>query len=275
MRAVNVPYEDLYVYLMDGRVNEEEEARMGESFLGNWVEEGNSFLFFTQPAHEEILLLLRARPDLNVLDNFHFTYEQWQGGGPDILRVDKFMIVPPWLDNEDCRQGIKILLDPGVVFGNGFHPTTRDCLRAIALSKEQRPFKRVLDLGTGTGLLALAAGFLGAERVLGVDLNPLCVETASKNVRLNRLEEIIEIVRGEAEELCTEPADLVAANIHFPVIRTFVEKREFIKNDRIILSGLMRSHARDAEDLLAEKNLCLMKKWDKDMTWYTLLAEKS
>ena len=269
-----VPYKDLYIYLINGQIGKDEETRMGERFIGNWVEEGNSFLFFSQPARKEIDLLLKARPDLEILDNFQFTYEQWQGGGLEPMAVGEFLIVPPWLKTEKALQGIVILLDPGVVFGNGLHPTTRDCLSAILLANELRPFKEVMDLGTGTGVLALAAGFLGAERVTGVDLNPLCVLTASKNVKLNRLEGVIDIVDAKVEDLREVTADLVVANIHFPVIREFMEIHDFSRNDRIIISGLMRSQAGEAEDVLNKKKFHFIKKWDSDMTWYTFLAEK-
>lgn len=65
---------------------------------------------------------------------------------------------------------IKIRLDPGVVFGNCLHPTTRDCLKALSLVAEMDPLDYVLDLGTGTGVLAVAAALLGAKRVVAVDL---------------------------------------------------------------------------------------------------------
>jgi ribosomal protein L11 methyltransferase len=271
---VSVPYNDLHIYLVNGQVEKEEESYMGERFLGNWVEDGNSFLFFSYPAHKEMGLLLRVRPDLTIIDNFHFTYEQWQGGGLDVLKVDEFIIMPPWLEIEVRRENIKILLDPGLVFGNGLHPTTRDCLRAISLTHKQRPFKKVLDLGTGTGVLALAACSLGAEHVVAVDLNPLCSETARKNVKLNNIEETIEIVTAKAEEYTEFDADLVIANIHFPVIREFLDLREFKQKDRFIISGLMRSQAREAADLLKKEDFHFLKKWEKDMTWFTFLAEK-
>jgi ribosomal protein L11 methyltransferase len=156
---VGVPYRELYVYLVSGVVEKNDEARMGAQFLGNWVEEGSSFLFFSRPANEHIKDLLTERPDLEILDEYHFTYEQWQGGGLDVLRIDDFVIVPPWLKSEDREEGIEILLDPGVVFGNGLHPTTRDCLRAIGLTNRQRPLKKVLDLGTGTGVLGQEPGY--------------------------------------------------------------------------------------------------------------------
>ena len=227
-----IPYKDLYVYLVNGQIEKKEEACMGEQFLGNWVEEGNSFLFFSNPANEKIAILLKTRPDLGILDNFYFSYEQWQGGELPELRVDDFIIVPPWLETEESPMGIRILMDPGVVFGNGLHPTTRDCLRAIALTKKQKPFRKVLDLGTGTGLLSLAAARLGSRRVVAVDLNLLAARTAVRNVKLNQLQNRVVVVQGNAEDVINYPADLVIANIHYDVMRHLINAGGFVEKKR-------------------------------------------
>ena len=267
------PYRDLYIYLLDGLVREDDEVLLGDTFLGNWVEEDSSFLFFKKPADKPLIRLLKRRSDLELVDDYCFTYEQWQGGGLDALRIEGFLIIPPWEKTVPNEGLIRILLDPGVVFGNGLHPTTRDCLRAIAWAHRKRPFSRVLDLGTGTGVLALAVACLGAERVLAADLNPLCVRTANKNVRLNGLNEIIEVVERPAEDFYDEPADLMVANIHHAVIRDLLERRMFRKKDRIIISGLMRSQAREIKTQLEGPCFRLLREWDHDMTWFTFLAE--
>jgi len=254
-------------------VREDDEVVLGDTFLGNWVEEDSSFLFFEKPADEMLIRLLKRRSDLELVDEYYFTYAQWQGGGLDALRIERFLIVPPWEKTFSTEGLIRILLDPGVVFGNGLHPTTRDCLRAIAWAHRKRPFSRVLDLGTGTGVLALALACLGAERVLAADLNPLCVRTANKNVRLNGLNEIIEVVERPAEDFYDEPADLMVANIHHVVIRDLLERRMFRKKDRIIISGLMRSQAREIKTQLMGPCFRLLREWDHDMTWFTFLAE--
>jgi ribosomal protein L11 methyltransferase len=217
--------------------------------------------------------LLKRRSDLELVDDYYFTYEQWQGGGLDALRIEGFLIVSPWEKTVLPAGMIRILLDPGVVFGNGLHPTTRYCLRAITCAHRQRPFSRVLDLGTGTGVLAIAVARLGAERVLAADLNPLCVKTANKNVRLNGLDEIIEVVEKPAEDFYDEPADLMVANIHHAVIRDLLEKRVFRKRDRVIISGLMRSQAREVKTQLVSGHFRLLREWEHDMTWFTFLAE--
>ena len=89
--------------------------------------------------------------------------------------------------NNTNGEKLSILLDPGLVFGTGTHPTTRDCLDALELAAGSKKFNTVLDLGTGTGLLALAAAKLGSKGVVAADLNLLAAKTAERNVKLNHL----------------------------------------------------------------------------------------
>ena len=267
-------YQDLYIYMIKGLVSERDESLFGDAFLGNWVEDNSSFLFFSKPSKESVSELIRKHTDLSLLDNYHFTYEQWQGGGIGPIWVDGFLIVPPWMEMSSNEGLIKIILDPGVVFGNGLHPTTKDCLRALTCARSQGPFDRVLDLGTGTGILALVAASLGAREVLALDLNRLCVKTAGENVRLNKLNSIVQVVEGRASRFANEPADLVVANIHYEVVNELLEKRDFIDNDRLIISGLMRSQYRAVKNQLERHHFQVFREWDDEMTWFTVLARK-
>jgi len=260
------------VYVLNGRVSWEEEARLGDGFLGNWVEGECSFLFFGRQARKELTGLLATRPDLRFDDEYRFTYDEWQGGGLEPVRIDPFLIVPPWVRLDPQAGLTTILLDPGVVFGNCLHPTTRDCLKALAWAHGRRPFLRVLDLGTGTGVLALAAARLGAESVLAVDLNPLCVKTAARNVTLNGLQGLIEVRKGRAEDFANDPADLVIANIHAGVIRALLDMDGFRGRHGLILSGLMRSQAREIKGALAKAGYEVVREWDDAMTWFTLVG---
>jgi ribosomal protein L11 methyltransferase len=272
LAALASPYEHLYIYLIKGQVPHEEESSLGLSFLGNWVEEDTCFLFFRNPSEAIVSELMKRHPELQLLENYHFSYEEWQGAFSEPLSIDRFLIVPPWVDAVEGPGETKILLDPGLVFGTGLHASTRDSLKALSYVHSRFAVRNVVDLGTGTGVLALASALLGAEHVLAVDLNPLCIKTARKNVEWNHLESRIEVKEGRAEDSAELQADLVLANIHWDVLKTLLQKEGFRKNPWIVLSGLMRSHARDLESDLARYGLRIVKAWEDEATWYTMLV---
>jgi ribosomal protein L11 methyltransferase len=267
------PYKDLYVYLVDGPVPSRFEAGLGGAFLGNWVEGMQSFLFFSRPSWDEVKRLLGDMPELVVMDEFRFTYDEWQGGGLEPTRIGPFLIHPPWLSVDPCLNEIHIILDPGVVFGNGLHPTTRDCLLALSHVFERgSDVERVIDLGTGTGILAIASAKLGASRVAAVDLNPLCVRTALRNVGLNGLEGKIRVYEGRAEDRIGEETDLVVANLHFGLIERLLRMGGFRSASGVIISGLLRTRWREVGHALMMKGYRIEKEWDHEMTWFTILA---
>jgi ribosomal protein L11 methyltransferase len=124
---------------------------------------------------------------------------------------------------------ILVHLDPCIVFGTGYHPTTRTCLQALwEIYQKERP-KKVLDLGTGSGILALTAAKWGAEKVLAIDCNELAVETALRNVWSNGESQRIEVRKGNAEDFIEEKADLICANIHLQVIESVLKKKAFFQ----------------------------------------------
>lgn len=267
-----MPYSELFIYHVLGRVEEEDEELLGDGFIGNWVEDDSSFLFFSVPSEWTVRDLLKKRAGLNLLDDYRFTYDEWQGGGLAPLKIGPFLIVSPWEETRRESSEIRIKLDPGVVFGTGLHPTTRDCLRALDYVRREDTFRYVLDLGTGTGILSIAAAYLGAERVVALDLNPLCVKTARKNVALNGLGKVIEVIEGDAGILGNESADLIVLNIHHEVISGFIETGGLGAAKWVIISGLMRSAGRQIRARLGDCGLCLVREWDHEMTWYTMIA---
>ena len=105
---------------------------------------------------------MASKPQLKLLDQFYMTYDQWHGGDDSPIIVGSFVVTPPWNQSVGKhhvkRGGHHIVLDPGVVFGTGLHPTTRDCLEAIELAFSHQMPEFVVDIGTGTGLLALCSG---------------------------------------------------------------------------------------------------------------------
>jgi len=134
----------------------------------------------------------------------------------NVLRIGRRIVVQPsWRDYTPAPGDIVIRLDPGMAFGTGLHPTTQMCL--AALEELIHPEAEVLDLGTGSGILAIAAAKLGAGRVLAVDNDPVAVKTARDNVMANRVQETVRVKRGSFIE-SPGSYDLVAVNILAKVI---------------------------------------------------------
>ena len=160
-----------------------------------------------------------------------------------------------------------------MVFGTGHHPTTRSCLKGLWEIYQQETPKRVLDLGTGSGVLALAAAKWGAERVLAVDCNELAVDTARRNVLLNKEFERIEVVLGKAEDFIEEEADLLCANLHLQVLETLAHKRGFFRKEWIVLSGLFIRDGEKLEQALNQRSIQTFQKL-QERNWLTLVGRK-
>lgn len=265
------PYDDLFIYYIQGRLNRTEPAK-GRGFIGNWEEEGFSFLFFSKPADDEVAEMLKENPGVRLLDRYQMGYEEWQGGRIEPLSIGDWFIAPPWNRTPTPTGMNRLTLDPGVVFGTGTHPTTRDCLEMIRRVCDREAVETVADVGTGTGLLALAAARTGCKRVLAFDFNRLAVETARRNILLNGLEERVLAFQGRAEDFMAIPADLRIANIHFDVMKHLLDSPDFCNSRWFILSGLLRSEARETAAMLARLPAEVLETRVRDGIWHTFLG---
>jgi len=271
----NIPYKELYIYYLKGHIGQKENF-FDNTFLGNWEEEGFSFLFFSNPSGDTVDKLLKLQPELTLIDHYQMSYEEWLGGSLEPFQAGHFFIHPPW-DVPDkhasvTNESIDIILDPGVVFGSGKHTTTRDCLEAIELAFSNGTIESAIDLGTGTGLLAIAAAKMGCSSVLAVDLNYLAAKTAEQNARLNQIEHKILTIRSSAEYFLDNDTDLVIANIHYDVMKTLLSSKGFLGRKFFILSGLFRSQAKEVASTLSGYPVSTLKKWEYDGIWHTFLG---
>lgn len=138
--------------------------------------------------------------------------EAWKQHFTPVQASSRIMIRPPWHELESDNDSLVVTLDPGMAFGTGTHPTTRLCLQLL----EDLPLdgQKVLDAGTGTGVLAIAAMLLGARSVVATDIDPVAVRQSRQNVALNKLEQSI-LVHEDAMAQTPEggPFAIVIANI--------------------------------------------------------------
>ena len=165
------------------------------------------------------------------------------------FRVGKSLIVKPIWEEYEAKDGdLVVELDPGMAFGTGDHETTNMCMKALEeyVTKDSVVF----DVGCGSGILAIAAAKLGAKKAVGVDLDPVAVESAKENVSYNNLDNI-EILYGNLVDVIEGKADVVVANILAEIICILTEdvKRVLKDGGVFITSGIIH----DRVDMVVKK----------------------
>jgi ribosomal protein L11 methyltransferase len=163
--------------------------------------------------------------------------------------VGRFVVAPPWSEVPGGPERIVIRVEPGMAFGTGTHETTRLCLAAI-----ERHFRggSFLDVGTGTGVLAIAAAKLSpSSRVEACDTDPLAVAVAEENARLNNVAERIRFRVGTVDDTDAS-ADLVCANLTADVILPLLPALVAVTCGRLVLSGILGSQAEQVRARLSE-----------------------
>ena len=181
--------------------------------------------------------------------------ESWKKGFTPIDVGERFVILPPWERPSGSR--IPLIIDPGMAFGTGHHETTRSCLVLMERYAGAVKAERFLDLGTGTGLLAMAALALGFRSVVGIDTDPLAIEASRRNMALNNAERI-ELIEGGIEK-CKGGFDMIAANL---ISGTLVQlsseiAARLVPDGIVIMSGILKGQ--DDEVVEAAKNSGLVR----------------
>lgn len=161
---------------------------------------------------------------------------------------EKIVVKPIWEEYEPKEGELVVDLDPGMAFGTGTHETTRMCIQS--LEKYVQEDSTVFDVGCGSGILAIAAAKLGAKLAVGVDLDPVAVESSIENVGYNNLNNI-EILHGNLVEVIDGKADIVVANILAEIICILADdvKRVIKDGGVFITSGIIH----DRVDMVCEK----------------------
>jgi ribosomal protein L11 methyltransferase len=269
-------YDQLYVYNFDtidiGQIDDPD-------LIGTWIEDDTAILFF----HKEKQALVKdicQRSEAKIIYEANLNYQDWEAG-LDITTffVPPLVVAPLWEADKltENIQEIPIKLDPSVIFGSGFHPTTRLCLQTITDIMGSNPdsIKSMVDLGTGTGLLSLGAAKLGVQQIHSYDNNPFACSVAEKNVGLNNCENQITVLEADLRGALPDThVDLLVANLYKGLLLDFFENPDFWNAKFYIISGFIPSME---EELLAALPMAQLKLLErrKSETWRLWLLANS
>jgi ribosomal protein L11 methyltransferase len=195
---------------------------------------------------------------------------QWRKTIKPIRLGERIIIAPTFDRPAPGHGGIEVIMDPGMAFGSGLHPSTALCAAAL----ERHVSADVLDIGCGSGVLAIIAVKLGARRALGVDNDPEAIRVAGENVKLNGLEGRVGLVVCQTEAL-RGTFGAVAANLfldaHLALAGEYL--RLLAPGGRAILSGLKSDQAAAAEEGMAGQGFALAERMEKE-GWTALIFRK-
>jgi len=166
--------------------------------------------------------------ELNAIDDKSYL-NNWKVYFKPTKITERIVVKPTWENYIPLKDELVVTIDPGMAFGTGTHETTSLCLKLM--EKYDVTGKKVLDVGSGSGIIAATAGLLGAEEVLGIEIDPIAIEVGRANIALNQLTENVTIVEGDLTKGITFTADMVVANLMADLV--------------ILLSGDVGKHISD------------------------------
>ena len=202
--------------------------------------------------------------------------EDWQNGWRKYYHPmdvgQRLAIVPSWQDYDTDR--VKLILDPGLAFGTGGHETTNLCLEV--LDERVKGGERVLDIGTGSGILAIAALKLGAAVAEGVDIDPVAVRTAGENAALNGVADKLTVLVGDLSDKASGKYDIITANIVANAIMALAPAVPGLMADDavFIASGIIDSRKDEVIAALEAAGLAVLEVKEK-RGWECIVCKKA
>lgn len=274
-------------------LSKEREDRFGEIYQLNpddYPEEGvivkaylpiNSFLGETVEEIKEAinnLVLFNIDIGLNKVSIMEVNEEEWATAWKKYYHPvkisEKFTIVPTWEDYKPVNSDELIIeLDPGMAFGTGTHPTTVLCIQALERIVEKGD--AVIDVGTGSGVLSIAAAMLKAKSVLALDLDEVAVNSAKLNLELNKVQEVASVKQNNLLNGIKEQADVIVANILAEIIVRFTDDvhRLLNKDGYFIASGIISQRKEEVKDAIVASGLEIVETVQME-DWVSITAKK-
>ncbi len=193
----------------------------------------------------------------------------WKAG-LEPVRVGDVVVAPTWVEDVPEAEHV-IRLDPGQAFGTGSHATTRLCL--LELQRLDVAGRRVADIGTGTGVLAIAAAKLGASEVVGVDIDPEAIAAARQNALANEVADL-HLAVGSSGDLAGGPFDVVLANLLTDTLVALAPELAALTAGTIVASGIAVERAERVVTAFREVGLVVHARADDD-GWAVLVASRA
>ena len=191
------------------------------------------------------------------------------------FRAGRTLVVKPVWEAYTPEPGDRVIeMDPGMAFGNGTHETTGLCL--ALLEDAVKEGDRVIDVGTGSGILAIGAARLGARRVLAIDIDPDAVRVARENVARNGLTDRIDCVKGDLLQKRDETCEVCVANIIADVIIAFAQPltQHIVPGGLFVCSGIIKEREQDVLAALAAANYTVLRV-ERRGEWVAMLSRRS
>lgn len=175
------------------------------------------------------------------------------------VHAGRVVIVPEWMDYSPAEGEVTVLMDPGMAFGTGEHESTRICLEL--LQSVMTGGERVLDIGTGSGILAVAAAKLGAECVDACDIDPIAVKAAGQNAQRNGVSDKVNVGLSSCLTCAEGGYDVILANITADVLISMKDDigKYLSEGGCVIMSGIILSRAKDVEQAYSSAGFSIEK----------------
>ncbi len=183
---------------------------------------------------------------------------KWKEGLEPFNIGNQFLICPPWsldsLTKEEIGVRKILILEPGMAFGTGLHATTQYCLCAFEMQPKPQ---RIIDVGTGSGILAIAAAMLTGPKavIIGVDTDPIAIEVATKNLELNKVEGRVELICGSTEEVSRKDFDVIFSNLTCEDIISILPEYERLlaPGGFVICAGILKEKLKMLDKVLSKR----------------------
>lgn len=188
---------------------------------------------------------------------------------------ERFTIVPTWEEYEPVSSDELIIeLDPGMAFGTGTHPTTVMCIQALERTVQEGNL--VVDVGTGSGVLSIASALLGAKHIQALDLDEVAVRSAKVNVKLNKVQDCIDVSQGNLLDGVDEQADVVVANILAEIIMRFTDDVEKVvkPGGYFIASGIIQPKKDDVKNAIITSGFTIEETIQME-DWIAFIAKRN